>query len=89
MEEVYKTRKEKGKIIIELDINALSEDIENVMCYEFKITDKEKFADYLVKNLLFYGEDETGFTDFWRIIEGLAVQAYENCEDFIVNTLDE
>ena len=48
-----------------------------------KVTDKKMMASYVVENLVDYGSDELGETDFYRLLDDLIIQAYENGEKWV------
>lgn len=77
------------QLVITVDIESVKFQIENHP-YGFKILDDNKFMKYLEKNIDTVNYDvESGGYGLERLFDDLALQAYENCEEFIVTIDDE
>ena len=74
---------DESNIEIRIPIDTLSYAQSNRPNDRLKITDKMKMASYVVENLVDYGSDELGETDFYRLIDNLIMQAHENGEFWV------
>jgi len=51
--------------------------------YQFKILDEVAMGEWYTKQILEHGMKEDGETDFARLLDDLAIEAYENAEEWI------